>query len=62
MGTPAALRRFGKKPPKTGGFELYGWDGWARTSEMPESKSGALPLGYIPITLYHFTTGQGRCQ
>ena len=26
-----------------------GWDGWARTSEMPESKSGALPLGYTPI-------------
>ncbi len=32
-----------------------GWDGWARTIEMPESKSGALPLGYIPLTLvfYH---------
>ena len=30
---------------------LFGWDGWARTIEMPESKSGALPLGYIPITL-----------
>ncbi len=26
-----------------------GWDGWVRTIEMPESKSGALPLGYIPI-------------
>ena len=30
---------------------FFGWDGWARTIEMPESKSGALPLGYIPITL-----------
>ena len=28
---------------------LFGWDGWVRTIEMPESKSGALPLGYIPI-------------
>ncbi len=27
---------------------LDGWDGWARTSEMTESKSVALPLGYIP--------------
>ena len=25
-----------------------GWDGWDRTSEMTESKSVALPLGYIP--------------
>ena len=36
---------------------LYGWDRWIRTIEMPESKSGALPLGYIPIfttdELYH---------
>ena len=28
---------------------FVGWDGWVRTIEMPESKSGALPLGYIPI-------------
>ena len=27
----------------------HGWDGWDRTSEMTESKSVALPLGYIPI-------------
>ncbi len=26
-----------------------GWGGWVRTSGMPESKSGALPLGYTPI-------------
>ena len=36
---------------------LFGWDRWIRTIEMPESKSGALPLGYIPIfttvKLYH---------
>ena len=27
----------------------FGWDGRIRTFGMPESKSGALPLGYIPI-------------
>jgi hypothetical protein len=27
---------------------LFGWDGWIRTSEMTESKSVALPLGYTP--------------
>ena len=26
-----------------------GWGGWTRTSEMTESKSVALPLGYIPM-------------
>ena len=26
-----------------------GWDGRIRTYEMLESKSSALPLGYIPI-------------
>ena len=26
-----------------------GWGGKIRTYEMPESKSGALPLGYTPI-------------
>ena len=30
------------------------WDGWIRTSEMTESKSVALPLGYTPI---YFITG-----
>ncbi len=30
-------------------FRIFGWDGWVRTIEMPESKSGALPLGYIPL-------------
>ena len=28
---------------------IYGWDSWTRTNEMQESKSCALPLGYIPI-------------
>ena len=28
---------------------LIGWTNWDRTSGMPESKSGALPLGYTPI-------------
>lgn len=27
---------------------LTGWDRWIRTTEMTESKSAALPLGYIP--------------
>ena len=26
-----------------------GWDSWIRTSGMTESKSAALPLGYIPV-------------
>ena len=25
------------------------WDGWIRTSGITESKSVALPLGYIPV-------------
>ena len=29
-------------------WNIDGWDGWIRTSEVPESKSGALPLGYTP--------------
>lgn len=28
----------------------YGWGTWIRTKEMPDSESGALPLGYTPIT------------
>ena len=28
---------------------MSGWGGWTRTSGMTESKSVALPLGYIPI-------------
>ena len=27
---------------------MFGWGGWDRTSEMTESKSVALPLGYTP--------------
>ena len=30
-------------------LNLIGWGNWNRTSGMPESKSGALPLGYAPI-------------
>ena len=30
----------------------FGWAGRIRTAEMPESKSGALPLGYSPIFKY----------
>lgn len=29
-------------------YLVLGWDGWIRTSELPESKSGALPLGDTP--------------
>ncbi len=29
-------------------LKRFGWDSWTRTSEMQESKSCALPLGYIP--------------
>ena len=39
------------KKPEIQSNELrtyFGWDGWIRTSAMPESKSGALPLGYTP--------------
>ena len=48
-----------KKTDSNIAFEsvLIGWDRWIRTIEMPESKSGALPLGYIPICfsiLSHF--------
>ena len=27
---------------------MFGWGGWDRTTEMTESKSVALPLGYTP--------------
>ena len=47
---------------------LTGWDRWIRTTEMTESKSVALPLGYIPTfgiseaiqatyTFYHILHG-----
>ncbi len=29
----------------------YGWGTWIRTKEMPDSESGALPLGYTPISV-----------
>ena len=29
----------------------YGWGTWIRTKEMPDSESGALPLGYTPISI-----------
>ena len=41
---------------------LFGWDSWIRTSGMTESKSVALPLGYIPSScpslkqLNHYST------
>ena len=33
------------------GVFFIGWAGRIRTAEMPESKSGALPLGYSPIKM-----------
>ena len=41
---------------------LFGRDGWDRTNEMQESKSCALPLGYIPMQPRHYTTYQQLCQ
>ena len=35
--------------PNWATFRKNGWDTWIRTKEMPDSESGALPLGYIPI-------------
>ena len=40
----------------------HGRDGWDRTNEMQESKSCALPLGYIPMQPRHYTTYQQLCQ
>ena len=36
-------------------FYLYkknGWGNWIRTSEMADSESAALPLGYTPTAIY----------
>ena len=38
---------------------MNGWGDWDRTSEMTESKSVALPLGYTPIPLM---VGGGRFE
>ena len=38
-----------KKSPKRLSF-FIGWGTWIRTKEMPDSESGALPLGYTPIS------------
>ena len=35
----------------------FGWDGRIWTDEMPESKSGALPLGDIPILVHRPLVG-----
>ncbi len=29
-----------------------GWGNWIRTSEMADSESAALPLGYTPTTMF----------
>ena len=39
-----------KKAAHQNGLILYGWGTWIRTKEMPDSESGALPLGYTPIS------------
>ena len=39
-----------KCPRKARAF-LFGWDSWIRTNGMTESKSVALPLGYIPAVI-----------
>ena len=38
---------------------MNGWGEWDRTTEMTESKSVALPLGYTPIPLL---VGGGRFE
>ena len=40
----------------------YGWGTWIRTREMPESKSGALPLGYTPIGWWGGTDSNRRTR
>ena len=44
-------------------FDFYGWGTWIRTMEMPDSESGALPLGYTPRCLYiiYFFLSFGNC-
>ena len=37
----------------------FGWDRWIRTIGMTESKSAALPLGYIPISIHHSNSFSG---
>lgn len=32
-------------------YLIYGWGTWIRTKEMPDSESGALPLGYTPMSI-----------
>ncbi len=39
-----------KNPARMTGSEIQnGWGTWIRTKEMPDSESGALPLGYTPM-------------
>ncbi len=46
--TPAII--FAQKKSHLRLHFLYGWGTWIRTKEMPDSESGALPLGYTPIS------------
>ena len=33
-------------------YKKNGWGNWIRTSEMADSESAALPLGYTPTAIY----------
>lgn len=41
---------------------LNGWATWIRTKEMPDSESGALPLGYSPIDINKLYTFFETCK
>ena len=40
-----------KKPGQCPGSISNGWGTWIRTTEMADSESAALPLGYTPMRL-----------
>ena len=48
--------RIKKKKAKLSFKNVYlyknGWGNWIRTSEMADSESAALPLGYTPTAIY----------
>ena len=55
VGTTFALK------PTLAATRADGWDSWIRTSGMTESKSVALPLGYIPAFVMLFSVVNNDC-
>ena len=43
-------------------YKKNGWGNWIRTSEMADSESAALPLGYTPKDSYYSTEKLVGCQ